>query len=209
MIGYSNGCVALCVVLAIASSGCARTTDVDASSDKATLDQPRSGDGGVAVDERMLASIKVEPVAERDTTSVLAIAGKVQFDEDRLARVLVPLAGQVIDLRVKVGDIVRRGAPLLTINSRDAAIAVAEHVESHKDLELAEKTAAMTEDLFQHEAASRIALQQAQSDLSKARSRVARTEEALRVIGLSNESDFSTFNGRVPVLAPIDRKSVV
>jgi len=61
----------------------------------------------------------------------------------------------------------------------------------------------MTEDLFQHEAASRMAMQQAQSDLAKARSRVARTEEALRVLGLSPTDDLARFNGRVPIVSPI------
>jgi cobalt-zinc-cadmium efflux system membrane fusion protein len=170
---------------------------VDAESDGA------HGAGPIVVDRTMLASITVEPIAERDMTSVLTIAGKVQFDEDRLARVLVPLGGQVVDLHVKVGDPVKKGETLCAIRSREAAAAVAEHIESHKDLDLAEKTAVMTEDLFQHEAASKIALQQAQNDLAKARSRVTRTEDALRVFGLDPEADFSTFTGRVPIVAPI------
>ena len=74
----------------------------------------------------------------------LNVAGKVQFDEDRLAHVLAPLAGQVVDLRVKVGDVVQKGQTLCAINSREATAAIGEHVESHKDLELAEKTTAMT-----------------------------------------------------------------
>src|SRR5207248_654573 len=81
--------------------------------------------------------------------------------------------------------------------------AIGEHIESHKDLELAEKTAAMTQDLFDHQAASKIALQQAQNDLAKSKSRVARNEEALRVLGLKSEADIDRFDGRVPVLAPI------
>src|SRR5205085_2616749 len=83
-------------------------------------------------------------------------------------------AGQIVDLRVKLGDQVRKGQPLCAINSREVAAALAEHSESHKDLDLADKTLAMTQDLFDHEAASRIALQQAQNDLAKAHARVAR-----------------------------------
>src|SRR6185369_7679085 len=112
-------------------------------------------------------------------------------------------AGQVVDLRVKVGDSVHKGQPLCAISSRDATAVVGEHSESHKDLELAEKTAAMTEDLFDHQAASRIALQQAQSDLAKAKARVARNEQALRLLGLQSEADIDRFDGRVQVVSPI------
>jgi len=176
--------------------GAAASAEPDAASAKKT-------DGTVVIDSNALASIKVEPIGERDSGNVLTIAGKVQFDEDRVARVLAPLAGQVVGLHVKVGDAVRKGETLLSINSREAASAVGEYIEARKDVDLAEKTAAMTEDLFQHEAASRMAMQQAQNDLAKARSRAARTEEALRVLGLSPTDDLARFNGRVPIVSPI------
>jgi RND family efflux transporter MFP subunit len=194
--------IALIASIAIASAGCGDHSSA-ASSGDAESSAPRPTPGAVTVDQNMLASIKVEPIVEQETTNVLAVAGKVQFDEERVARVLVPLGGQVINLHVKIGDPIRKGETLCAINSREAAAAVGDFIEARKDVELAEKTAGMTEDLFQHEAASRIALQQAQSDLAKARSRAARTEEALRVLGLSPSDDLSRFNGRVPILAPI------
>ncbi len=157
----------------------------------------------LTLDGPALRSIAIQSVAAHPLPRTLTVAGKVQFDEDRLAHVLAPLAGQVVDLRVKVGDAVRKGQPLCAISSRDATAAVGEHTESHRDLELAEKTAAMTQDLFDHQAASRIALQQTQSDLAKARARVARNEQSLRLLGLQSEADIDRFDGRVVVVAPI------
>jgi cobalt-zinc-cadmium efflux system membrane fusion protein len=187
----------LCLLISLACNG----AHANSSSDEKPA--PTPSDGTLVIDERMLASIKVDAIAEHELTNELAIPGKVQFDEDRLARVLVPVAGQIVDLHVKVGDVVRKGQRLCSISSRDAAAAFGEDLEAHRDLDLAEKNAAMTQDLFDHEAASRIALQQAQNDLAKARARVARTDETLRVLGLREELDGSTFNGRVPVTSPI------
>jgi cobalt-zinc-cadmium efflux system membrane fusion protein len=198
----------LVTAIALACAASAPAACRDASMDaRAAADvaaaAPRPADGAVVVDDRMMASIKVDAIAERDLTNELVVAGKVQFDEDRVSRVLVPVPGQVVDLRVKVGDPVKKGQTLCAISSREAAAAVGEHIEARRDLELAEKNAAMTEDLYNHEAASRIALQQAQNDLAKARARVARTEEALRVLGLAPKMDLPSFNGRVPIVAPI------
>src|SRR5262249_27487078 len=64
--------------------------------------------GDLTVDASALHSIAVETIAERPVPRTLTVAGKVQFDEDRLAHVLAPLAGQVVDLHVKVGDVVRK-----------------------------------------------------------------------------------------------------
>ena len=157
----------------------------------------------ITLDSKMLTSIKVDTIGEGAAAGQLTVAGKVQFDEDRVARVLAPLSGQVVDLAVKLGDAVRKGQTVCVLSSRDAAAAAGEHIESRKDLELAEKNASMTEDLFEHEAASKMALQQAQNDLAKARARVARTEEALRVLGVAVQDDLARFNGRVPIRAPI------
>jgi len=158
----------------------------------------------VTISDAMAGSIRVEPAREIDLARTFTIAGKVQFDEERVARVLAPLAGQIVDLTIKVGDMVRKGQMLCAINSREVAAAVGEHVESHKDLDLAERTATMTQDLFDHQAASSMALQQAQNDLAKARARVARTEEALRVLGLDPDAaPIDRFGGRVPIVSPL------
>jgi membrane fusion protein, heavy metal efflux system len=208
----TNRIAALALLLAVATAGAACGDHTEAAPSAAPETRPaatvsavKPQTGVISVDPAMLSSITVETLAERDSARTLAIAGKVQFDEDRLARVLTPLAGQVVDLRVKVGDAAHKGERLCSISSRDAAAAIGEQIESRRDLELAQKNAAMTEDLFEHEAASRIALQQAQNDLAKARARVDRTEEALQVLGLPGREDLSGSAGwgRVPIPSPI------
>jgi membrane fusion protein, heavy metal efflux system len=186
----------------VLASACAKSSVGTTSGDSSPAPDAASP-ADLTLDASALHSIAVETIAEHQVPRTLTVAGKVQFDEDRLAHVLAPLAGQVVDLHVKVGDVVRKGQPLCAISSRDATAVVGEHSESHKDLELSEKTAAMTQDLFDHEAASKIALQQAQSDLAKARARVARNDQALRLLGLQSEADIDRFDGRVLVVSPI------
>jgi membrane fusion protein, heavy metal efflux system len=185
---------------ALAGNGCRSRAATPPPSDEAT---PPARSSEITLDSKMLTSIKVDTIGGFASNGQLAVAGKVQFDEDRVARVLAPLSGQVVDLQVKLGDPVKKGQIICALSSRDAAAAAGEHIESRKDLELAEKNASMTADLFDHQAASKMALQQAESDLAKARARVARTEEALRVLGLAVQDDVARFNGRVPIRAPI------
>src|SRR5262249_11507212 len=122
--------------------------------------------------------------------------------------VLPPVTGRVQRLTVNVGDVVRGDDVLFVLNSRDVAVATAEHLASHKDLELAEKTFAMTADLFVHQAASRIAMEQAASELAKARARVVQTEEGLLVLGLDAHADAEHeavhAQSLIPVRTPID-----
>ena len=113
-------------------------------------------DTSFQLEEAMLSHIKIEELQEQPISMLLTTTGKVQFNEDQMARILAPVNGQVLQLNIKVGDIVHKGETLFFMKSREVAAAVTEHLESHKDLDLAEKTYAMTKDLFEHQAASRI-----------------------------------------------------
>jgi len=159
----------------------------------------------VEVDQNMMPNVRVELVREQALHQLLTATGKVQFNEDRTARVLAPLPGQVLDLQVRVGDMVQKDQPLFSIKSREVAAWVTDYLQSQRDQDLAEKTYAMHKDLFDHQAASRISLQQAEGDLAKAKAQVARADEALRVVGLDPKEIEKTGSLRslIPVLAPL------
>ena len=59
-------------------------------------------------------------------------------------------------MQVRVGDMVQKDQPLFSIRSREVAAWVTDYLQSQRDQDLAEKTYAMTKDLFDHQAASRI-----------------------------------------------------
>src|SRR4029079_3998472 len=85
------------------------------------------------------------------------------------------------------------------------AQAMTEHIASQKNLDRAEKTFAMTKDLFEHDAASRIAMQQSENDVAKSRAKVAQTAEVLRVLGFDEGAvaTSSALPSHVPIRAPL------
>ena len=87
-----------------------------------------------------LQQVHVEAVSASAPDDAIQATGVVEFNADRMARILPPVSGQVHDLAIKVGDTVAKDAVLFVLSSREVAAAVAEHRASHKDLELAEKT---------------------------------------------------------------------
>jgi cobalt-zinc-cadmium efflux system membrane fusion protein len=190
--------------------GCGRgenqSPSVTAPKDSPSKTEANSGEAPLKLEPAMIAHLKIEPVSERRLPTTIAATGKIAFNEDRLARILAPVAGQVVNLRVKVGDGVAAGQPLFYVTSREASAAVTEYLENRKDLELASKTYDMTKDLYDHESASRIALQQAENDLAKAKARMARSEYALKALNLSVDGPPS--DTKIPVQAPLGGKVV-
>ena len=181
MKGYATaGIMSICLLL---SSGC-RALSEKLSDTPTVSSKQNDSKSSIKLAEGMTPQLQFEQVRQRPLARTLTVTGKVQFNEDVTARVLAPLPGQVVDLPVRVGDRVERDQALLAIRSREVASLVTEYLEGHRDLEFAEKTFNMTKDLFDHQASSRIALQQSESELEKARARFARGAEALQIYGI-------------------------
>jgi cobalt-zinc-cadmium efflux system membrane fusion protein len=196
--------IALVLAAVILSlSGCAPRSDPPAAASSAAGPLPAGAVAVVNIDDAMASAIRVGPVEVRRLPRQIRTTGKVQLDESRVARLAAPVAGLVSGLHVAVGDRVGQGQPLFYLNSRDAATAVEDAVDAQHDLDLAEKVATMTQDLYDHQASSKLALQQAQNDLAKARFRVERTQAALATIGLGPVGDLNQLDARVPVASPI------
>ena len=192
---------------AIGIAGCRETTPaVKASAATSDRHEAAHTPGRVHLEALQLDQVRVEELSSKPPADRIKLTGTVEFNADRMAKLLPPVPGHVQNLAINVGDIVRKDDVLFVLNSRDVAAATTDHLASHKDLELAQKTFAMTRDLFEHQAASRIALEQATSELAKAKARVAQTEEGLLVLGLDPhpEYDATTTQSQIPIRTPID-----
>jgi cobalt-zinc-cadmium efflux system membrane fusion protein len=206
MIRHQHAAAATLVSAALMLAACRHDAAPETSAAAAPADAPAGArDARVRLDDSQLAKIRIDQLSSLSGDDIIRATGTVEFNADRMARILSPVAGQVQDLHVNVGDDVRRGETLFVLSSREVAAAVADHVASHKDLELSEKTYAMTKDLFEHDAASRISLQQSESDLAKARAKVAQTEEVLRVLGFDDQAleNAAALPSRIAIRSPI------
>ena len=66
-----------------------------------------------------LASVKVEPVEEREFPVEKEAVGSIDFNEDMETQVFTPYQGKIIALFAEVGDDVKKGQTLFTIDSPD------------------------------------------------------------------------------------------
>ncbi len=165
----------------------------------------------------MLTQIRRARVALRDLpTDEIVTPGKLEANPNRVAKVVLPVAGRIVSVLVKTGDAVHKDQPLLTLQSPDADAAMSAYVsaravEGQAGVALA-KAQADTDrasDLFAHDAVAKKDVQAAQSALAQAmaaleQARAAR-EQALRrlsVLGLSEKG----FDQQVVVRAPLSGK---
>lgn len=199
--------IVLAVALATALTACRHTSDAaQAAPGSASAEERTSARDHVRLDASQLRQVRIEELSSRAPADTIKTTGTVEFDADRTAKILPPVAGQVQSLSANVGDTVHRNQVLIVLSSREVTAAVAEYVASRKDLDLAEKTHAMTKDLFEHQAASRLALQQSENELGKANARVLQTQDILRVLGVDDDrpGDAMQVQPRIAIRAPLD-----
>jgi cobalt-zinc-cadmium efflux system membrane fusion protein len=93
------------------------------------------------------------------------LRGRLQVEAVKVQdKITPPLAGKVVRIFVKFGDPVKRGQPLLSLDSPDLVAAQSEYLKAKSALSQAERTLARQQDLASHGIGARREVEQAQTD---------------------------------------------
>lgn len=147
------------------------------------------------------ARITVAPVQQKNISRSKLVTGTVEADPARTVKILAPVAGRVNELSVSLGDTVKKGQRLATIDSGDLAQAVADAEKARATVKLTKSALERATGLNKAGGLALRELEQAQNDYRQATSELKRAEARLEVIG-----DSGTVSGQRQIIltAPID-----
>ncbi|HTA23849.1 MAG TPA: efflux RND transporter periplasmic adaptor subunit [Terriglobales bacterium] len=151
---------------------------------------------------------KLAKVEARDLPTVLSANGSVTPDVNRTIHVTSQGSGRVVDLRVKLGDAVTKGQPLLSIYSSDLAGAFSDYQKAVADERLAAKGLDRAQLLYSHGALSQKDLEVAQDTEDKAKVDVKNTEHRIRLLGGDPAHPDSVIELRSPIAGTIVEQNV-
>ena len=95
------------------------------------------------------AQVSVAGVEEQAVTSQLTAPGRIAFDDSHVAHVFSPVTGRVAHIEARLGEHVRKGAALVTLESPDVGIAAADLGKAEADLQAAEREVHRQRELFE------------------------------------------------------------
>ena len=121
----------------------------------------------------------------------LSLTGKVNFNENAVARVFPLAGGFVEELTAEIGDFVQKGQTLAIIRSPEIAGFIQENEAAQSRLQVSEKNAAVTKALYETGNASEVQLINDLKELDRAKGEAARAEEVLRLYGASGRSSYA------------------
>lgn len=166
------------LVLTLAAGGCGEGGKTEAVQSAEKLKQA----GGTNHSPESRPQIVVEAVQPKPLAGDVSLPGKVQYSEDRFAKISSPLVGRVTEVRAKLGERVVAGQILLSIDSADIGAAYSDYIKAQSDLQLATRNYELAKDLFETKALSKKDLVQAENDFYKAQAENRRARE--RLLGL-------------------------
>jgi cobalt-zinc-cadmium efflux system membrane fusion protein len=151
---------------------------------------------------------KLVKVETRELPTVLSANGSVTPDVNRTIHVTSQGAGRVVELKVKLGDAVSKGQPLLSIYSADLAGAFSDYQKALADERLAKRSLDRAQLLYSHGALAEKDLQQAEDAEEKAKADVQNTEHHVRILGGDPVHISSLIELRAPVSGTIVEQNI-
>ena len=137
----------------------------------------------VDLSDSQLASVKVEPVGEREFPIEKQSVGSIDFNADLTVQVFTPYQGRIIQLFAKVGDDVTKGQTLFTIDSPDLLQAESTLIAAAGVLDFTTRNLTRLQELYKTRAVSQKDLEQAISDQQTAEGALRAGRDAVRLFG--------------------------
>jgi membrane fusion protein, heavy metal efflux system len=153
-------------------------------------------------------SFKLVRAETRQLPTQVTANGTVTPDVNRTIHVTSMGSGRVLDLKVRLGDSVRKGQTLLVLSSPDLASANADFQKARADEELSRKALDRAQLLYSRGALAEKDLQLAQDAEDKAKVDVSTAEQKVRVIGGDPGHPDATLTLRAPVAGTIVEQNV-
>jgi cobalt-zinc-cadmium efflux system membrane fusion protein len=192
---------ALILAAILCMAGCSNETPVAASKFPVTVDPDL-----FSVEQPEL--FKTAKAETRALPTELTANGTVSPDVNRTIHVTSLGGGRVMELKVKLGDSVKKGQTLLVISSPDLAAAMAEYQKAVADEALSHKALDRAQLLFDKGAIAAKDLEGAQDTEDKAKVDVSTSAQRVRVLGADPAYPSSLIELRAPVSGTIVEQNV-
>ena len=158
--------------------------------------RPAGDDQSVDLTETQAAALKVGPVAARDFVIQKTAVGTIDFNENLLVQVFSQYQGKILKAFYNIGDEVKTGDVLFTIDSPDLLQAESTLLAAAGVLELQKKVLARAVNLLKSGGSAQRDVDQSTSDEQTAEGNFKATKDAVRIFGKTDAEIDQIVNDR-------------
>jgi len=197
-------CAALAAVFALAGCGGAGENASKMTS-FSTAESAASKAELFSLPPDQMSHIQIYTVVQAPLERTLRLSGAVAYNGYVTTPVITQVGGPVSRVVVTPGEHVTRGQPLLYVASPDYSQLRSAYIKARNAFQLADRFYKRAQDLYAHQAISQAELDQAESNRAQAEADLQSSEQAIRVLGITNPESVLTApsSAELPLLAPL------
>ena len=152
-----------------------------------------------------MSHIQIYTVAQAPLERTLRLSGAVAYNGFLTTPVITQVGGPVSRIVVTPGEHVTAGQPLLYVASPDYSQLRSAYIKARDAFQLADRFYKRAQDLYAHQAIAQADLEQAESNRTQAEADLQSSEQAIRVLGITNPESIVTApsSAELPLLAPL------
>ncbi|WFR79037.1 efflux RND transporter periplasmic adaptor subunit [Janthinobacterium rivuli] len=184
-----------------ALAGCAKPTPAATPPAQSThLD-----DGSIAVDKMspLRQRLQIAAVQEQDIATQTQAPGSIEAMPEKLVKITPPLAGRITRLQRSLGDSVKAGDPLFTLDSAELSAAYADDSKARSALLQARQELERQKTLFEAEIAARKEYEAAQAAFAQAGSDAQASADKLAQYGAGARGTRRDYVLRSPIAGTV------
>jgi cobalt-zinc-cadmium efflux system membrane fusion protein len=174
---------------------------------------PEAGQIQLTEAEIKTAGIRIEEAREAEVHERISVTATIQANQDRLARVAPRVPGRIVGIAANLGDRVKTGQALATLDSIELGEAHSAYLQAESQFKLAQADFERAEKLYADQIVPQKDYLRSRAEQEKGRANLRAATDKLRLMGvtpLRSESALSVF----PVTAPfagtvIEKKAVL
>lgn len=155
----------------------------------------------IGAEEFSQGRAKIETAGKQEIPQAVSAAGRIAFDEQRVAHVIPSVSGRVTRLLAQLGQRVHKGSPLAAIVSPDVGTAFSDEAKARADVAAALRDFQRQQRLLADKAASGRDFEAAEDTYVKAQ---AEEQRALQRLRLLKEGKIDSVTQEYTLLSPID-----
>lgn len=142
----------------------------------------------VEINPQLQQQLKLAAVGKVDMREILRVSGSIQVDEQRVARLGASVTGRINDIDAVLGQHVKQGQVLATLNSTELAQNQLSYIKALQQISLHTKAVERARLLLEADVISAAELQRREVELAAAQAELYAARDQLLVLGMSEHA---------------------
>jgi membrane fusion protein, heavy metal efflux system len=142
-----------------------------------------AGKAPFCLTDTLQKNLVVDTVKLQLVKNIISLSGKIEANEDKWVKVFPVVGGTVEEMKVQLGDYVKKGQTLAVVRSGEIADYENQLTNAQSSVKIATKTLNSTREMYKSGLASEKDVVTAETDLEKAQSDLRRSEQTNSIYG--------------------------